>query len=483
MRAEGAKATISGHLRCEGAGTVVQRIPWVSKSSECRTSDLIWPFPNSSTRRITRAEFIDYVTQKEIELWKIFRQIDRNNNDAILPSDLRASLKEAGVQIRDSELESFITHIDRDNDGVIDFPEWRDFFLLLPHKPTLQDIYKLYSGVYGVDFNSDSFPLPEVAEGRGLPHRLNFLIAGGIAGAISRTATAPLDRLKVFLVTQTYPQNPPKSRAESAYDAIRILYRDGGFRSFYRGNGLNVVKIAPESALKFFVFEWGKSTLAGLEGVDKDNISVASRFAAGGLGGLLSQFAIYPLETLKTRIMAQTTVAGASIVLRTARALWKEGGVRPFYRGCGPSLVGIVPYAGIDLAVFETLKVTTAETQSSTEIPMMAILCCGMVSGAFGATLMYPLSLVRTRLQAQGTPLHPERYSSVFDVVRKTHAREGVFGFYKGLVPTLLKVIPAVSISYVVYERCKVGWGGVWAQTFYAAFARVHRSLTPLPLL
>jgi len=72
-----------------------------------------------------------------------------------------------------------------------------------------------------------------------------------------------------------------------------------------------------------------------------------------------------------------------------------------------------------------------------------------------GATMVYPLNLVRTRLQASGSSGHPERYSGIADVVRKTHARDGWRGFYRGLVPTLAKVIPAVSISYMVYEQSK----------------------------
>jgi solute carrier family 25 phosphate transporter 23/24/25/41 len=63
-----------------------------------------------------------------------------------------------------------------------------------------------------------------------------------------------------------------------------------------------------------------------------------------------------------------------------------------------------------------------------------------MVSGTTGAVAVYPLSLVRTRLQAQGTPGHPTTYNGAFDVIRVTLQREGIRGFYKGLVPTLVKV-------------------------------------------
>ena len=60
-----------------------------------------------------------------------------------------------------------------------------------------------------------------------------------------------------------------------------------------------------------------------------------------------------------------------------------------------------------------------------------------------------------TRLQAQGTPSHPTFYDGSWDCIRKTHRREGFVGFYRGLAPTMLKVLPAISISYVVYEHSK----------------------------
>jgi hypothetical protein len=63
------------------------------------------------------------------------------------------------------------------------------------------------------------------------------------------------------------------------------------------------------------------------------------------------------------------------------------------------------------------------------------------------------INLLRTRLQASGSPGHPQVYTGFRDVLSQTLKREGWFGLYKGLIPTLAKVVPAVSISYVV---CRV---------------------------
>jgi len=70
----------------------------------------------------------------------------------------------------------------------------------------------------------------------------------------------------------------------------------------------------------------------------------------------------------------------------------------------------------------------------------------------------YPLDLTRRRLQVQGVKiksLAPMQYKGMIDCLIKTYKYEGFFGYYKGMVPNLLKVVPAVSIYYASYEYIK----------------------------
>lgn len=155
---------------------------------------------------------------------------------------------------------------------------------------------------------------------------LGYLLAGGIAGAVSRTCTAPFDRLKVYLITHSStPQNPL-----TLASAVRSIYSHGGWKSFFVGNGLNVMKIIPESAIKFYSYESCKQLIANiLHCEDKDSIPTSARFAAGGMAGICAQFSIYPVETLKTRIMTHqscggnTTAASKTIAPRNTASLAK----------------------------------------------------------------------------------------------------------------------------------------------------------------
>ena len=92
------------------------------------------------------------------------------------------------------------------------------------------------------------------------------------------------------------------------------------------------------------------------------------------------------------------------------------------------------------MSTFEALKLAYLRSTGKDEPGVLALLAFGSISGSVGATMVYPLNLVRTRLQASGSSGHPERYSGIADVIRKTYGRDGWRGFYRGLVPTLAKV-------------------------------------------
>ncbi|GAA5848778.1 hypothetical protein JCM3766R1_005305 [Sporobolomyces carnicolor] len=305
-----------------------------------------------------------------------------------------------------------------------------------------------------------------------------FLLAGGMAGAVSRTATAPFDRLKVYLITSpsTVPlaskatttsgsskskaatTKPPRRNAGSLAAAVRAVYSQGGVKAFWTGNMLNIIKIFPESAIKFLSYESAKRVFAQHWDCvpDQTMISNTSRFISGGIGGVVSQLSIYPIESLKTRVMSSTggSKRGNALIIETFLDMYKKGGLAFFFRGLPAGLIGVFPYAAIDMSTFEGIKISY--TKWAGEEPGIAgSLCFGAVSGGVGATSVYPLNLVRTRLQAQGTPAHPQVYTGIRDAAIKCFQREGWRGFYKGLTPTLVKVVPAVAISYAVYDQSK----------------------------
>ncbi|KXJ86712.1 mitochondrial carrier domain-containing protein [Microdochium bolleyi] len=310
-----------------------------------------------------------------------------------------------------------------------------------------------------------------------------YFVAGAIAGGISRTATAPLDRLKVYLLVKTnespaaqvaldaakkgQPVKAVKRAGGPFLRAVVDLYKSGGVRGFFAGNGLNVIKIMPETAIRFGAYEAAKKTMARFEGHDDPTrISSYSKFMSGGLAGMVSQFCVYPLDTLKFRLQSEYVEGGArgnALLMQTARKMMAEGGGKAAYRGVTMGLIGMFPYSAIDMGTFELLKTTYMKYKAKqlgcheedARPSTFATGIMGASSGAFGATVVYPLNVLRTRLQSQGTTMHPARYTGIWDVAQKTYRNEGVRGMYKGLAPNLLKVAPALSITWMVYEKAK----------------------------
>lgn len=191
------------------------------------------------------------------------------------------------------------------------------------------------------------------------------------------------------------------------------------------------------------------------------SIFLAFRFIAGACAGCISQTSIYPLEVLKTRLALRKTGQYDGI-MDAALKIYANEGWRSFYRGYVPNMLGIIPYAGIDLAVYETLKKKYLKkhvTDSISDRPSFFVLLgCGTASCTLGQLCSYPLALIRTRLQAQvitASKIELERKNpnhTMVGVFRRIIATEGVTGLYRGVTPNFIKVLPAVSISYVVYE-------------------------------
>ena len=124
---------------------------------------------------------------------------------------------------------------------------------------------------------------------------LRNLIAGAVAGGISRTFTAPFDRLKTVM------------QALGSRKQIRIIggfqhmLNEGGVTSLWRGNGMNVLKIAPEAALKFAFYEELKLLITG--GDRTRDVAMGERFVAGSMAGAMAQTTIYPLEVNRNLIL------------------------------------------------------------------------------------------------------------------------------------------------------------------------------------
>lgn len=428
--------------------------------------------------KIKYTEFKDYVNATERALKGSFHSLDANGDGYFTMQDMMRECKRLNITMDGDQAAVFFECLDADGDGRVSFSDWTHQLLFIPSYKDIPPLRAAY-----VFFIDDLSSEGDVIISSETSHGLGYFLAGGLAGVVSRTCTAPFDRLKVYLIAQsgTPIQQTVKTAVGTAAassaktnntsgpirSALRTLWKQGGVRAFFVGNGLNVVKVFPESAMKFGSFEAAKRFLAKVEGVeDTSQLSRGSTFLAGGLGGMAAQLTVYPIDTLKFRVQCEaqySQLRGNQLMMQTAGRMWADGGVRTFYRGLYVGVLGIFPFAALDLGIFSAMKKAYIANQahkqnideSDVTIGNFVVLTMGAMSGSVGASVVYPVNLLRTRLQAQGTTAHPYRYDGFLDVFRKTVQRDGYMGLFRGLAPNLAKVAPSVSISYLVYENAK----------------------------
>uniref|UniRef100_A0A8C8DST6 Solute carrier family 25 member 25 n=1 Tax=Oryzias sinensis TaxID=183150 RepID=A0A8C8DST6_9TELE len=407
-------------------------------------------------------EFVYYLRDHEKKLRLVFMSLDKKNDGQIDSQEIMQSLRDLGVNISEEQAEQILRRIrkgqiwapvlsmDKNGTMTIDWDEWRDYHLLHPADNIPEIIlYWRHSTILDVGESiivPDEFTAEEKKTGMWWRH----LVAGGGAGAASRTCTAPLDRLKVLMQVHA-----SKSNSMQIVGGFGQMIREGGVRSLWRGNGINVIKIAPESAIKFMAYEQIKRLI----GSNQETLGIMERFVAGSLAGAISQSSIYPMEVLKTRLALRRTGQFAGI-MDCAKHIIRKEGVAAFYKGYVPNMLGIIPYAGIDLAVYETLKNSWLQrfATDSANPGVFVLLACGTTSSTCGQLASYPLALVRTRMQAQAS-LEGGPQMTMTGLFKQIVRTEGPLGLYRGLAPNFMKVIPSVSISYVVYEYLKIALG------------------------
>jgi len=235
--------------------------------------------------RVSLSEFIEFSHKQDETLNALFAKYDLEGDGQLCAKEVKGVLESLGQPVSDTVVENIIGIMDKSNDGKISYDEFRTFYFMVP-KETIRSTFTGWAKG-SIDIG-ESVVIPDDKK----PGAMTTLLAGGIAGAISRTATAPLDRLKVVLQAQAAGTN------QSIGSAFADIYREGGAKSFFRGNGTNVIKIAPETAIKFIMFDKIKEMTCK----NPKKPSTGERLISGAVAGFTSQTMIYPLEICKTRL-------------------------------------------------------------------------------------------------------------------------------------------------------------------------------------
>nr|GAT57672.1 predicted protein [Mycena chlorophos] len=290
------------------------------------------------------------------------------------------------------------------------------------------------------------------------PQLASYFIAGGFAGAASRTVVSPLERLKI--IQQVQPQSS-STQYKGVWRSLVRMWREEGFRGFMRGNAINCVRIVPYSAVQFTAYETFKREMVcffWLQGA-RHTQTFDCRCSGGNMLSfhhISTRFGNLAKAALSAAYHTSSSYAASelTIVGMTRKIVREEGGARALYRGLVATAMGVAPYVGINFAAYEFLR-GVITPPGKTSVPRK--LACGALAGGISQCLTYPFDVLRRKLQVSGmrsSGLNIQ-YTGAIDAMRGILKTEGFTGLYRGLWVNVLKVAPSVATSFFTYELVK----------------------------
>jgi solute carrier family 25 (adenine nucleotide translocator) protein 4/5/6/31 len=283
---------------------------------------------------------------------------------------------------------------------------------------------------------------------QGAAFLIDFLM-GGVSAAVSKTAAAPIERVKLLI--QNQDEMLKTGRLQTPYkgigDCFSRVIKEESFVSLWRGNLANVIRYFPTQALNFAFKDYFKRTF----GYNKDRDGYwkwfAGNLASGGAAGASSLFFVYSLDYARTRLANDNKSAkkGGSRQFNGLLDVYKKtlasDGVAGLYRGFVISCVGIVVYRGLYFGLYDSLKPLLPKNLQNNFFASF-MLGWGITIGAGLAS--YPLDTVRRRMMM--TSGEAVKYKSSIQAMSVIYKTEGVKSFFKGAGANILRAIAGAGV-------------------------------------
>lgn len=322
----------------------------------------------------------------------------------------------------------------------------------------------------------------------------------------AKTVVAPLDRVKILFQAS----NPQFAKYAGSWagvaSAMGEIYRHDGPRGLFRGHSATLLRIFPYAAIKFLAYEQIRSVVIHRP----EHETPFRRLVSGALAGVTSVFFTYPLEVIRVRLAFETrshnrsslrsickdiyfehsygkplssaaaqsgpaTVKNvATAATSTVKAVAPQSGLVNFYRGFAPTILGMLPYAGMSFLTHDTVgdmlrhpriaewttlaKPKNAPSDKAAPLRSWAELLAGGVAGLVSQTCSYPLEVIRRRMQVAGAVGDGHRLR-IGETAKLILRDRGPKGFFVGLTIGYAKVIPMAAVSFYTYERLKLVLG------------------------
>eukprot|EP00934_Nitzschia_sp_Nitz4_P001077 Nitzschia sp. Nitz4//scaffold31_size150131//44769//45710//NITZ4_002818-RA/size150131-processed-gene-0.103-mRNA-1//1//CDS//3329547629//1077//frame0 len=279
------------------------------------------------------------------------------------------------------------------------------------------------------------------------------MVCGGLAGMIAKTATNPLDRIRMLSQTGEHGLH----KEASVFHLYRSILKNEGIIGLWAGNGANLLRVVPAKAVVFSSNDMFQGLFRRLFNTPPhEKLNAAGSFLAGGCAGMAATACTYPLDLARGRITGKLAKGGMDNkayngIIRTMVLTVKDEGFLALYKGVTPTLLGAMPYEGIK---FGTVGILESLFPSEETTPMRKMMFGG-AGGIMAGLITYPNDTVRRLLQLQGSRGTATEFTGYWDCVRKTYQAHGIGRFYKGVVLNIIRMAPNAAVQFGSYELLK----------------------------
>lgn len=272
-----------------------------------------------------------------------------------------------------------------------------------------------------------------------------LFLAGGTAGALAKTCTAPLDRLKIIMQISSANQQTAAAKAAASGGLIPAFIAIGkseGIKGYWKGNVPQVIRILPYSTAMLNSYEFYKQQFGGDQYRETGKLPVASRLMSGALAACTATLVTYPLDIIRLRLSVDPNM---TTMTQVCKAIIKEEGAKAFFKGLPATCLSISPYSALNFCMFDLIKKAIPGEETAQTVATASFIATMLASGT-----CYPLDTIRRQMQ-----LKSSSYANVFDAGKAILARDGVGGMFRGFVPNVIKNAPNKSVQLTTFDVFK----------------------------
>jgi solute carrier family 25 (adenine nucleotide translocator) protein 4/5/6/31 len=287
---------------------------------------------------------------------------------------------------------------------------------------------------------------------------IDFLM-GGVSAAVSKTAAAPIERVKLLI--QNQDEMLKSGRLAEPYkgigDCFGRVIKEEGFVSLWRGNLANVLRYFPTQALNFAFKDYFKRMFNFRQDRDGYWKWFGGNLASGGAAGACSLFFVYSLDYARTRLANDNKSAkkGGSRqfngLIDVYKQTLKTDGIQVLYRGINISCVGSLVYRGLYFGMYDSLKPVVLTGNMKDSFFASFLLGWAITIGAGLAS--YPIDTIRRRMMM--TSGEAVKYKSSYHAALEIVKKEGTRSLFKGAGANVLRAVAGAGVL-AGYDKLQV---------------------------